>query len=272
MAHLPYVLPSKQEQHLMWHPSFLNDTQHRPFTLQTGHWIMPQRWEHLLFYHWPVPPELLAGKLPAGVVLETWQGQAWLGMVPFVLSYMPRGLHVWPYWLRFNELNLRTYVRYKGKPGVYFLTLEADELFSIVVAKTFFHLAYQASHFKVQAQEATVSFSAKRSPLWNRVTGQHNTPEIALNYGPLPDSGIIANPTPLEHFLTERYCFFSANKQGHLYEGNLHHSPWPLQPAWCDVSLNTLAGAFGLPAATEAPLLHYCRKLEVVAWPIKRLL
>jgi uncharacterized protein len=263
----------------MWDPAFLADTGHRPFPVQAGPWIMPQRWEHLLFYHWPVDSALVASKLPTGMELDLWHDddgpdrsdpKAWLAIVPFLLHYMPRGLHYLPIWVGFNELNLRTYVRYKGTPGVYFFTLEADELLSIAVARTAFHLTYQYSQFQVTTTDDKVAFSAQRNRVWNQATGQHNQPHLNVEYGPMPGSSVIDNPSPLERFLTERYCFFSADAKGRIHQGNIHHSPWPLQPAWCTETVNTVPQAFGFEGPTCPPLLHYCRSLDVAAWPVLR--
>jgi len=121
--------------------SFLTDTAHRPWPLPERPWIMTQTWHDLLFAHWPVDKERLRAKLPPGIALDLFDGQAWLGVVPFRMSNVaPRGLPALPWVSAFPELNVRTYVTRDGKPGVYFFSLDAANPLAVQTARTLFHL------------------------------------------------------------------------------------------------------------------------------------
>ncbi|MGX1079366.1 uncharacterized protein YqjF (DUF2071 family) [Bacillus sp. SLBN-57] len=98
----------------------IKNTSHRPFPLPEGPWMMTQTWNHVLFAHWAVDPEAIRGQIPAALELETFNGKAWIGILPFLLTNMrPRFLPPFPFISRFPELNVRTYVAYKGVPGIY---------------------------------------------------------------------------------------------------------------------------------------------------------
>src|SRR4051812_5845616 len=104
----------------------LKHTGHRPWPLPSGPWVMKQVWEELLFAHWPVSPEIIRPFIPGGINLDTYNDQAWLGIVPFRMSGVrPRLLPAVPWLSAFPELNVRTYVTVDNKPGVLFLSLEA---------------------------------------------------------------------------------------------------------------------------------------------------
>src|SRR5450759_4806022 len=100
----------------------LRDLDRRPYPPPTGPWVMTQTWYNLLFAHWPVPVERLRAVVPPELELETYDGQAWLGVVPFGMTRVyARGTFPVPWLSRFLETNVRTYVTFGGKPGVLFL-------------------------------------------------------------------------------------------------------------------------------------------------------
>src|SRR5436190_12753527 len=89
-------------------------------------WVMRMRWLDLLFAHWPLPVEALRQLVPAQLEIETFHGTAWLGIVPFRMEDVaPRFLPAPPVAGRFPELNVRTYVRHRGRSGVWFFSLDA---------------------------------------------------------------------------------------------------------------------------------------------------
>src|SRR5687768_11618119 len=97
----------------------LEHVAHRPFPIPADGWIGTQSWHDLMFAHWPIPRERLEAVMPAGLELDLFDGQAWLGVTPFKLTNLTaRGLPALPFVSEFNELNVRTYVRAGGKPGV----------------------------------------------------------------------------------------------------------------------------------------------------------
>src|ERR1700758_2464987 len=124
------------------HP-LLKSTSHRPWSLPSGSWIMMQTWHDLLFAHWPIRQEQLRPLVPPQLPLDTFDGQCWVGVVPFWMSGVrARGVPPLPGLARFPELNVRTYVAYKDKPGVYFFSLDAANFPAVWAARTFFHLPY----------------------------------------------------------------------------------------------------------------------------------
>ncbi len=230
---------------------------------------MAQRWNDLLFAHWPVPARWLDGRLPAGLEVDLYDGSAWLGVVPFSMDRVRSRL--WgnlalgvPGAKAFPELNLRTYVRSRrsGLAGVYFFSLDAGSLFAVLGARTLFHLPYFWAHMQaVRAADNSVLYRS------SRVFGRQRAAFEARYRG----SGLLklSSPGSVEAFLTERYCLFTESR-GRLLVGDIHHAPWPLEPAEAEILRNEVpeANGFVLPRNT-APLLHVSRELEVFIWPLR---
>jgi uncharacterized protein len=242
----------------------LQATGHRPWPRPSGPWIMRQTWNELLFAHWPVPPAALAGRIPAGLTLDTFDGQAWVGVVPFHMTGVRvRGLPPIPTTARLAEINLRTYVVAEGKPGVWFFSLDASSPLAVVAARAVFFLPYFNARFAIRRRGATVEYASRR-------THRHAPPgEFAASYRPL---GPIfqAQPGTLEDWLTARYCLYSANRSGRLFRGEIHHVPWPLQVAEAEIARNTLASGQGIAPPDIPPLLHYAHRIDMVCWPLQR--
>ena len=94
----------------------LREVAHRPWPLPAGPWVMTQAWHDLLFAHWPVDAEALRAAVPPALEIDTHDGQAWLGIVPFGMARVyPRGLFPMPWISKFLELNVRTYVKVNGR-------------------------------------------------------------------------------------------------------------------------------------------------------------
>lgn len=226
---------------------------------------MFMRWEHLCFMHWRVDAALLRPHVPPALALDEFDGSAWLGVVPFVMS----GVRHWrlpavPGLSRFPELNVRTYVRDRreGKHGVWFFTLDAHHRIAVRVARRFFALNYQdaAMRARVDAQ-GWVWFESRR------VHRGALPAALRVRYRPTGPVRLAARGT-LEEFLTERYCLYAHRPAGAgtLLRGDIHHEPWPLQPAEAIVDECTMAQGAGLPAVSGPPLCHYAARLEVPAW------
>src|SRR5215212_7567429 len=173
---------------------------HRRF-MPRGSWVMTQTWHDLLFAHWPVQPEALGRLVPSGVELDTYDGQAWLGIVAFRLSGIRlRGLPEIPMISGFPEVNVRTYVTANGKPGVYFLSLDADNPLVTAIARPWFHLAYHNARIRFARVGERVEVAG-----WRR--GSEDARFCAM-YQPCSEP-FIAPPHTLEHWLTERYCYYA---------------------------------------------------------------
>jgi uncharacterized protein YqjF (DUF2071 family) len=222
-------------------------------------------WEDLLFAHWPVPAAALRPLVPPPLDLDTFDGSAWLGIVPFRMRGVRlRGLPAIPGTSAFPELNVRTYVTAEGKPGVWFFSLDAASRIAVRAARAWFHLPYFDARMESWRTGTEVAYSSRR-------THRGAPPaEFAARYRPTADA---YSPTrgSLEHFLTERYCLYagdSANADGsRLWRGEIHHQKWPLQPAEAEIMRNTMTAPLALRLPDTPPLLHFARRLDVVAWP-----
>lgn len=247
----------------------LGTTEHRPYPLPARPSSMVQRWNDLLFAHWPVRPEMLNGRLPAAVEVDLYDGAAWLGMVPFtmdrvrsrVIGDLAMGV---PGASAFPELNLRTYARSRrtGLAGVYFFSLDAASLLAVVGARTLFHLPYIWARMQSEhGPDGTVRYRS------SRLLGRQRATFTATYRG----NGVVEPSAPgsIEAFLTERYCLFTESRS-RLLVGDIHHLPWPLERAEAEFAQNELAAANGLmlPGGT-APLLHFSRELEVYIWGLR---
>ena len=224
---------------------------------------MAQSWRGLLFAHWPVAPELLARVVPAALPIDTFDGQAWVGVVPFDLRGLrPRGLPAVPWLSNFAELNVRTYVTLEGKPGVYFFSLDAARLLAVLGARLTYHLPYYHARMSVRRRDDEVTYAS------TRIHGGAPPAVFRARYRP---TGRVFNAAPgtLDHFLTERYCLYAVDGHG-VYRAEIHHPPWPLQPATAEIAVNSMAGAHGIPLPAVPPLLHFARRQDMVAWPVQR--
>jgi len=221
---------------------------------------MTQTWNALLFAHWPVSAAHMAALLPPDLTLDTFNGQAWVGVVPFgITGIRPRALPPIPGFTGFLELNVRTYVTRHGKPGVWFFSLDAASRLGVEGARLTYHLPYFNAAMSMQREGDTVRYSSTRT---DRRAGA-GTFEASYR----PTGGVYrSQPGTLDHFLTERYCLYSRSRGGRLYRANIHHAPWPLQPAVAEIRINTVAEAFGIALPNVPPLLHYVKQIPVLAW------
>ena len=238
----------------------------KPRPLPSGRWAMTQRWNDLLFAHWPVAASQLSPLLPEGLLVDTYQGSAWVGVVPFWMDRVKlRGIPSMPGARSFPELNLRTYVRdqYTGVQGVYFFSLDARNLLAVGIARIFYHLPYYWAQMNLeQRSEREFDFYSRR--LWSK------KPVIfRARYRGLGPTRKLAESRPgsLEYFLTERYTLFSHNGAKQLVRANVHHVPWPLEEAEAEIERNDLPASLGINLPKTDPVLHYSRRLAVYIWP-----
>jgi len=244
----------------------LGKTSHRPWPLPPGRWAMSQRWNDLLFAHWPMRAAEIEALLPDDLEADTFSGSAWLGIVPFWMDRIQmRGLPSIPGARTFPELNLRTYVRDRqtGSPGVYFFSLDAGNLLAVLIARTIFHLPYYWAQMRLEPRgEREFQFYSRRLMTRKPVV-------FAARYrGMGPSFKLVQSRVgTIEHFLTERYCLFTRDPLGRLTKANIHHVPWPLEKAEAEIEHNDLPAQFGLTLPDTPPLLHYSRHLAVYVWP-----
>ncbi len=239
----------------------LNKTEHRPYPLSKGPWVLRMRWRDLLFMHWAVPESFLRPLIPPVLELETFNGAAWLGVTPFHMERTrPRFLPAVSWMSNFPELNVRTYVTAEGKPGIWFFSLDAANPIAVRLARATFSLPYFDAKMSCQVFTDKVRYRSVR-------THKDAPPaRLTASYRPVGKPFEPRRGT-LEDFLTERYCLYSVDKKGRVWRGDIHHLPWPLQEAEADVEELEMTSQIGVTLPETDPLLHYARRLDVVAWP-----
>ena len=219
---------------------------------------MAQTWNHLIFAHWPVPADELRRVLPAPLTLETYDGQAWLGITPFTVSdFRLRALPMMP---GFPELNVRTYVTYQGKSGVYFFSLDAGNRLAVLGARISFRLPYFKARMSAVDAADGVHYSS------HRTHPNAHPAELRARYRPTGPVYEAARGS-LDDWLTSRYCLFAVDKGGKVFRGEIHHPPWPLRPAEATFHRNTMAAPLGIELS-GAPLLHLSERQDVLVWPL----
>jgi uncharacterized protein len=231
----------------------------RPWPRPRAPWAMAMQWHDLLFMHWPVRPALLRPYIPPQLVLETYGGHAWLGVVPFRMAGVrPRLLPALPRVSAFPELNLRTYVAHGGKPGVWFFSLDAADPLAVEVARLVFHLNYCDARMRCAREADLVRYQSTR-------TRRGPPAAFEARYRPTGPA-YQAAPGSIDDWLTARYCLYAANRAGRLWRGEIDHVPWPLQPAEADIAANTMAQQIGIRLDAAPTLLHFVGRIDVVAW------
>jgi len=223
---------------------------------------MYQQWTDLLFLHWEMSPDLLARTLPPGLSLDTFEGKAYLGVVPFFMKNVrPRFLPAVGSLSNFLEMNLRTYVYDEhGRPGVWFYSLDANQGLAVKIARKLFHLPYQHSRMEARkSEDGWVEYSTRRE--WTRVRSHF----LYRGRG-APRNAI---PGTLEFFLAERYLLFTEIK-GQIWSGQVHHSPYPLQTAEVEIWDDNLLLLSGFhPADREPEFAHYSAGVKVKIYSIR---
>ena len=219
------------------------------------------RWHDLLFAHWPVPVDSIRSLIPGVLDIDTFDGSAWIGIVPFHMSGVrPRYV---PIPLAFPELNVRTYVKYKGKSGVWFFSLDAASWLSVRAAR-WLGLPYYDAQMTVDVHTPDVQYESVRT--------HRNAPpaEFSGRYGPTSPM-YHSMPGTLEHWLTERYALYGGLNADRVVFGEIHHAPWRLQHAEIELRKNSMTAGLGLDLPDAKPLCHFARYQEVVAWPVSEL-
>jgi hypothetical protein len=235
-------------------------TGHRPWPLPERSWLMGQSWLDLLFMHWRVDEERLRRVVPPGLELETIDGSAWIGITPFeVRALRLRFTLPAPFVSAFPELNVRTYVTVDGKPGIYFLSLDAGSRLAVVSARRTYRFPYFNAGMSVRRDGETVDYSSERVP------GSGPAAAFRASYAPRGEP-FAAVPGSLEWLLTERYCTYTLDEERRVLRAEIHHGPWSLREAEAEVATNTMTAPFGIELEGE-PLLHLARRQDVVIWP-----
>ena len=232
--------------------------------------LMYQNWHHLLFLHWEVPPEELQALLPAGLTVDTFDGKAYVGLVPFtVTGARPMLAPPIPGISSFHEVNVRTYVHRNGSdPGVWFFSLDASNIIAVSAARAGYKLPYY---------HATIEFTASGDALPKVSFRSHRDDErgpkpahLHVQYAPADGVTRPAAPNTLDFFLIERYILYASDDKHQLYRARVHHQPYPVQRAEVTGLDETLVWAAGVKRAGAVPLRHYAREVNVKVYPPER--
>jgi uncharacterized protein YqjF (DUF2071 family) len=224
-----------------------------------------QRWRTLAFLHWEVPADAVAALLPKELSVDTFEGRAWVGVVPFTMK------DVSPWWApsvpgisNFHELNLRTYVHLGGEhPAVWFFSLDAAASIAVIAARTGWHLPYHRASMDLAVTGDEVRYTSRR--LW---PGPRPA-DLSLRYR-IGESLGEAAPGTLEHFLAERYLLIADTGSG-LELGQVHHRPYPLHRAEVIAVSENVVAAAGLPAPSGAPHVLYCPGVDVDVFALRKI-
>ena len=222
---------------------------------------MVHGWDELTFLHWRFPPAAVQRLLPTGLTVETIDGSAWVGLVPFFLRVGLPGVPSVPWLSRFAETNVRTYVRSgDGARGIWFFSLDAARLGAVVVARATYRLPYFWSDMAIERSGSTIAYRCRRR--WPGPRGARSEAVVEVGDPFRPDE-----LTELDHLLTARWALFSAPRSG-LHHARAAHDPWPLHRATAVRVHDELIRAAGLPDPSGAPLVHYSPTVTVrIGWP-----
>jgi uncharacterized protein YqjF (DUF2071 family) len=238
----------------------LEELGHRPWPLPEGSWLQGQTWCDLLFAHWRVSAEKLRRVMPPTLPLHLDDdGSAWLGITPFVVKGLrPRGTPPLPWISQFAELNVRTYVELDGKPGIYFFSLDAARRAAVIAARRVYRLPYFHARMRADRVGARMDYESKR------IDSSGAPAAFRAQYSP---AGEITDDQ-LARWLAERYCAYTVDENARPLRIDIHHPPWPLQPAQGELEAQGMADQIGIQLEGE-PLLHFSARQDTLIWPLR---
>jgi uncharacterized protein YqjF (DUF2071 family) len=216
---------------------------------------MLHRWDSVTFLHWSCPPPVVQQLLPPSLSVDTFDGRAWVGLVPFFMEVTVPHVPVMPWVSRFCETNVRTYARdASGRTGVWFLSLDAARLGAVVTARATYRMPYFWSAMRLTRTASTIAYSCAR-----RWPGPGARSEVVVDIGEPYAAGEL---TALDHWLTARFLLFSMTGRRQRI-ARASHRPWPLHRATARAWRDELVAAAGLPAPAEPPVVHYSPGVDV---------
>jgi uncharacterized protein YqjF (DUF2071 family) len=235
-----------------------------------GRPVMNQRWQNLLFLHWEVSVDLIQSLLPNGLAVDTFEGKAYVGLVPFTMrGVRPARLPAVRGLSNFHETNVRTYVHHRGqRPGVWFFSLDAANAVGVALGRRWFGLPYFLARMSLKAEVAggglRLAYASDRiypgpKPASTRVAATVDSPITPARVG------------TLEYFLAERYLLYSSPSPGIMATGRVHHSPYPLQVAEVTDLTESLVRAAGIDRPDVPPLAHYAEGVNVEVFGLERI-
>jgi uncharacterized protein len=239
-----------------------SEAAHRPWPLPDGPWFMAQSWEKLLFAHWRVPEPALRAVVPSELPIDSFDGSAWIGVTPFrVRALRLRSTPPVPGLSSFCEVNVRTYVTVGDRPGIYFLSLDAESRLAVRAARRTYRLPYFKARMAMsETEDGSIEYRSERA--------DRSGPAAGLDWAYRADGPeSVPRKGALDHFLTERYCLYTFDDRRRVQRAEIHHPPWRLRPASGELRRNTMATPFRI-RLDGSPLLHLAAPQDVVLWPI----
>jgi uncharacterized protein YqjF (DUF2071 family) len=231
--------------------------------------LLHQNWHHLLFLHWEVPATELQSLIPPQLTVDTFEGNAYVGLIPFTMTGVrPVMTPPLPWVSSFHEINVRTYVHREGRePGVWFFSLDASSPIAVAAARAAYKLRYFHSQIEFNATKAaipTIDFSSQRDDPQGAKPAN-----CRARYQPMEGVVAAASPGTIEHFLIERYILYATDSDHRLYRARVHHQPYPMQRAEILELEETLIWAAGIKRSEAIPLRHYASEVNVKVYPLK---
>jgi uncharacterized protein YqjF (DUF2071 family) len=223
-------------------------------------WALRMTWTDLAFLHWPVPVASLSPLVPGELEIEEFDGSAWVGIVPFEMRDVRiRGLPGVPTATDFPELNVRTYVRHRGRDGIYFFSLDAASLVAVLAARTFTGLRYWHANMRIDRTTKGIWYESRR--VMETADGRA---ELIGAYRPVGDV-FTSEPGTFEYWSTERYTLFS-RWAGKPMRIDIEHERWPLQKATAEIERNSMASAAGIALPDRKPHVMFATRIDVRAF------
>ncbi len=225
----------------------------------SGPWLLGMRWTDLLFAHWRITPDQARALLPAPLEPDLFDGAGWLGVVPFLMSRVrPRLVPPVPPISRFPELNVRTYATWRGRRGVWFLSLDAAGRVAVAVGRGAAGLPYHHAAMRMHVEpNGSIDYRSRRA------AGATGPAEFAARYRSV---GPVRPPSALESFLTERDGLWTIGRDGEPRWLAIRHETWPLQDAEAAFARQTMTDAAGIAVHGPPEHLAFSRQVDVVAW------
>jgi uncharacterized protein len=228
-----------------------------------GPWVMTQRWHDLLFAHWRCPITDLRPLIPMPIEIETYDGDAWISVIPFYMSGVRMRLAPpVPTANEFPELNVRTYVTLDGRPGIWFFSLDCESTLAVIGARIGVELPYFRADMRYKRVNGGIEYDSQRWSINGAPAAFSGTYRgIGDAYAPPPGS--------LDHFLTERYSLYSSDGK-RIWREDIFHPRWSLQSAEARIDTNSMLAAAGVRAIGQDPLLHFSAFQDVrFWWPVR---
>jgi len=240
--------------------NILDQHEHRPWPLPRGPWRMFMRWSDLAFLHWRVPTDALRPLVPAALEIDTFDGRAYVGVVPFRMEATRwRWAPPIPTATEFPETNVRTYVRSGDRAGVWFLSLDAASRLAVWGARFMLNLPYYYASMSLTRNGDSIHAISRR------VGTVQGLGRFDATFEPVGEVRAV-QPGTIDHWFTERYCLFGQRRGGAVYWMDVHHRPWPLQCGAATINHNTMAAAGGVELPDEEPIVHFAKSIDVLAW------